>query len=171
MARFEKKIFLRGKKMGKYVENSLQKNETIVKKADLNGLFLVSAWIMGILFCWLLLIPTIKAIIKTVRFKNIELAITNKRIIGKVGVANTQALDAPLNKIQNVGVSQKFGGKIFNYGTVTITTAAGEFTFGAIKNANAFKNAVSAQMEQYEEDKMKEQASQMAAAMASAINK
>ena len=48
--------------MGKYVENNLNKNEVIVQKAKLNGLMLLSAWLKGILLCWLLLIPTIKAI-------------------------------------------------------------------------------------------------------------
>ena len=43
--------------MGKYVENNLGKGETIVKKAELNPAALVGAWIFGILFCWLLLIP------------------------------------------------------------------------------------------------------------------
>lgn len=157
--------------MGKYVENNLGKNETIVKKADLNSLFLLWTWIKGILFCWLLLIPTVKAIIATIRFSRIELAVTNKRIIGKIGVANTQSLDAPLNKIQNVGVKQKFGGKIFNYGDVTITTAAGEFNFGAIKNVNAFKGILMAQIDQFEEDRLKQQADQMARAMSSAIGK
>lgn len=157
--------------MGKYVENNLGRNETIVKKADLNGLFLVAAWIKGILFCWLLLIPTIKAIIATVRFKNIELAITTKRIIGKIGVANTQALDAPLNKVQNVAVAQPFFGKIFNYGTIQINTAAGEYQFGAIKNADAFKRMIMSQIDQFEEDRLKQQADQMAHAMAGAINR
>lgn len=155
--------------MGKYVENNLGKNEVIVKKADRNGLFLVSTWIVGILFCWLLLIPFVKAIIKTVQFTHVELAITNKRVVGKVGVANTKALDAPLNKIQNVSVTQKLGGKIFNYATVTINTAAGEYNFGAVKNANAFKGMLMAQIDQFEEDRLKQQANQMAAAMASAI--
>lgn len=157
--------------MSKYVEKNLGKNETIVKKADLNGLFLVAAWIKGILFCWLLLIPTIKAIIATVRFKNIELAITTKRIIGKIGVANTQALDAPLNKVQNVAVAQPFFGKIFNYGTIQINTAAGEYQFGAIKNADAFKRMIMSQIDQFEEDRLKQQADQMAHAMAGAINR
>lgn len=157
--------------MGKYVENSLGKNETIVKKADRNGLFLVGAWIKGILLCWLLLIPTVKAIIATVRFNAVELACTTKRVVGKIGFANTKAMDAPLNKIQNMSVSQPFFGKIFNYGTVTITTAAGEFQFGAIKNAEAFKRIVMAQVDQFEEDRMKQQADQMAKAMAGAINK
>lgn len=156
--------------MSKYVENSLGKNETIVKKADLNGLFLVGAWVKGILLIWLLFIPFIKAIIATVRFSAIELAITSRRVVGKIGVANTKAMDAPLNKIQNVSVTQPFLGKIFNYGTIKITTAAGEFTFGAIKNADAFKGMIMAQMDQFEEDRLKQQADQMAKAMAGAIN-
>lgn len=157
--------------MGKYVENNLGKNEVIVKKADLNGLFLFSAWLKGILLCWLLLIPTIKAIVATVKFCHIELAVTNKRVIGKIGVANTQSLDAPLNKIQNASVTQKLGGKIFNYGTININTAAGEFHFVAVKNAEAFKGMLMAQIDQFEEDRMKLQASQMAQAMSSVINK
>lgn len=156
--------------MGKYVENNLGKNETIVKKADMNNLFLLSKWIFGILFFWLLFIPTIKALIATIKFKNIELAITNKRVIGKVGVANTQALDAPLNKVQNASVSQTLGGKIFNYGTVRIDTAAGKFEFPAVKNADAFKGMLMAQIDQYEEDRVKQQAAEMANAMSAAMN-
>ena len=155
--------------MGKYVESNLGKNETIVKKAELNALFLLGAWLKGILFCWLLLIPTIKAIIKTVQFNHIELAITNKRIIGKAGVANTQSLDAPLNKIQNTSVSQPFFGKIFNYGVVRIDTAAGKFEFGCVKNAEAFKGMIMAQIDQYEEDRVKQQAAEMAQAMSAAL--
>lgn len=153
-----------------YVENNLTKNEVIVKKADRNGLFLLGVWIKGILFCWLLLIPLIKAIIKTVQFNNVELAITNKRIVGKTGVVNTDALDAPLNKIQNVSVNQSFGGKIFNYSTVQINTAAGVWKFNAIKNGDKFKGMIMAQVDQYEEDRIKQQAAEMASAMAGVMN-
>ncbi len=157
--------------MGKYVENNLTKNETIVKKADLNPLALVGSWIFGILFFWLLFIPLFKAIAATIRFNNIELAITNKRVVGKVGVFNTKALDAPLDKIQNVSVSQTLGGKIFNHGIVTVDTAAGKFTFGMIKNADAFKSQLMAQVDQFQEDKLQLQAEKMAAAMSGVINK
>ena len=157
--------------MSKYVEQNLGKNEVIVKKADRNGLFLLSTWLKGILLCWLLLIPTIKAIIATVQFNHVELAITNKRVVGKTGVVNTKALDASLNKIQNVSVTQKLGGKIFNYSTIKINTAAGEYQFGAIKHADAFKNMLMAQIDQFDEDRMTQQADQMAQAMAGVINR
>lgn len=154
-----------------YVEKNLGKNEAIVKKADKNGLFLLGAWIKGILLFWLLFIPTIKAIAATICFKNVELAITNKRIIGKVGVFNTKTLDAPLNKIQNVSENQKFFGKLFNYSTIAINTAAGEFCFDCIKSGAQFKNMILAQIDQYEEDRIAQQANQMANAMAGAINR
>ncbi len=157
--------------MGKYAQSSLGKNETLVKQADRNGLFLLGAWIKGILFCWLLFIPTIKAIAATIRFTHIELAITNKRVIGKVGVFSLHALDSPLNKVQNVSVSQPFFGKLFNFGTVTIATAATEISFPAIKNADAFKNMLLAQIDQYEEDRVKQQAAEMASAMSAAMKK
>ncbi len=157
--------------MGKYVENNLSRDEKIVKVAKLNRLFLLGAWIKGIFLCFLLLIPTIKAIIKTVQFHHIELGITNKRIIGKTGVFNTKTLDAPLDKIQNVGVKETFFGKMFNYGIIEIDTAAGSFLYDAVKNANSFKTAVLVQIDQAKEDALAKQASQMAQAMASAISK
>lgn len=154
--------------MANYVENHLGKNETIVKMADRNGLFLVGTWIKGILL-GVFIVPFIKAIIKTVQFLNVELAITNKRIIGKVGVANTKSLDAPLNKIQNSSVTQSFFGKIFNYATVRIDTAAGQFEFPAIKNAENFKSMLMNQIDQYEEDRVRQQATEMANAMSAAL--
>jgi len=157
--------------MGKYVEANLGKNETIVKKAELNPIVLVVTWIGAVLFFWLLFIPVIKAIIITVRYFNTELAITNKRVVGKVGFLNTKALDAPLNKIQNVSARSNLFGKIFNYGTVVINTAAGQFVYEAVKNIDQFKGALMAQIDQAEEDKIREQAQQMANAMSSAIQK
>ena len=155
--------------MGKYVENNLGKNENIVKKAELNWISLIPTWLGGILFCWLLLIPFFNAIITTVKFFHIELAVTNKRIIGKAGVVNTSALDAPLNKVQNVSVKENLWGKILNYGTVRIDTAAGKYEFYMVKNANAFKGMVMAQIDQYEEDRIKQQAAEMANAMSAAL--
>lgn len=156
--------------MGKYVENNLNKNETVVKEAKLHFFSLVTTWIFALLFFWLLFIPVIKAIIFTVKFFFVELAITNKRIIGKSGVIDSSALDAPLNKIQSVATSSGLGGKIFGYGDITINTAAGKFVYSAIANPEEFKRAIMAQIDQAEEDRVQEQARAMAAAMSGAIN-
>ena len=62
-------------------------------------------------------------------------------------------------------------GKIFYYGTVVVNTAAGQFAYGAVKNIDQFKGALMAQIDQAEEDKIKEQVQQMANAMWSAMQK
>ena len=154
-----------------YVDSNLGKNEVIVKKMDRNAMPLIGAWIVGILFFWLLFIPLFKAIKKTIVFSNTEMAITNKRLIGKVGVVRTESMDIALNKVQNASVKYSFWGKIFNCGTISISSAAGNMTIGYVKNAEAFKGAIMAQIDQYEEDRMKEQAAQMASAMAGVLNK
>ena len=155
--------------MGKFVENNLTKNEKVERECKTNGLFLIPTWIKGILFCWLLLIPLIKAIIATIAFTKRELVLTNKKVAGRVGLVNTKSMDIPLNKIQNVAVTQNLGGKIFNYATIEITAAAGKFIYAGMKNAEDFKRAVIAQQDQFEEDRIKEQASQMANAVAGTI--
>ena len=155
--------------MGKYVENNIGMNENIVQKAKLTKLFLVGTWIKGILLCWLLFIPVFKAIVATIRHFKTELGITNKRIIGKVGIINTKALDAPLNKIQNVSSEQKFWGKIFNYGTIKVNTAAGSYDFDGVSSPDEFKRSIMNQIEQYEQDRVKQQAAEMASAMAGAL--
>ena len=155
--------------MAKYVEKNLGKNETIVKVAGRTSWLLFWTWVKGILLCWLLFIPLFKAIKATIIYCKAELGITNTRVIGKIGVFNTKALDAPLNKIQNTSVTQPFWGKIFNYGTIAINTAAGEYKFDGIVSPDAFKGILLAQIDQYEEDRVKQQASEMANAMASAL--
>ena len=155
--------------MSNYIGNSLGKGEKVVKRAQFNGLFLLGKWILGVLFCWLLFIPTIKAIAETVKFKNVELGFTNKRVVGKRGVFNTRTLDAPLNKIQNMTVTQTFFGQIFNYSTVRIDTAAGSFYFEAVKDADHFKRLLMNEIDKYEEELVKQQAMQMANAMSAAL--
>ena len=62
-------------------------------------------------------------------------------------------------------------GKIFGYSNIKITTAADSISFSYVKKAEEFKKAVFAQQEIYNDEKIKQQATQMASAMASAINK
>ena len=157
--------------MGKYVESNLNRNETLIEEAKRSIACLIPTWILAVLFCWTIVVPII-ALIDTIRYFNVELAYTNKRVIGKADSAKgddtTKTMDAPLNKIQTASVSQPLFGKIFKYGTVRVETAASKYTFGGIKDPHGFKNRLMAQIEEYENDKIKEQAAQMASAMAAA---
>ena len=54
--------------------------ETIRITPKKNAIFLVLKWIWGILGCWLLLIPLIRAIAETIRFCHTEYLITDKNV-------------------------------------------------------------------------------------------
>ena len=151
--------------MGNYVERNLNSKESILKNAELHPIHLVMAWIWGIVGCWLLLIPTIIAIRKTIIYLNTELSVTDKRVIGKAGFINSTSLDAPLNKIQNVTVSSGLWGKIFKYGNIEIQTAGDAIAFYAIKDVDNFKKFLMNQIEEYESSRIKAQAQELAAAM------
>ncbi len=151
--------------MGKYVERNLNPKETILKNAELHPIQLIVAWIWGIFGCWLLLIPTFKAIKVAINYFNIELSVTDKRVIGKAGFISSASLDARLNKIQNVTVSSGFFGKIFKYGTIEVQTGGDAITFNGIKNPDQFKRFLMNQIDEYENAKIKAQAQELAAAM------
>ncbi|NLC94979.1 MAG: PH domain-containing protein [Bacilli bacterium] len=68
----------------------------------------------------LLLIPTIKAIKKTVKYCTTEFVITNKKLVEKYGWLNTHCDEMVLSSIENITVTQSLWGKIFKYGNVII---------------------------------------------------
>ena len=63
-------------------------------------------------------------------------------IEGKTGVIRTKKLNSPLDKVQSISVESGFWGKIFNYGTITITSAASVISFQGIGDAKHFEPLV-----------------------------
>ena len=100
-----------------------------------------------------------------IRFFTTKLEITNKRLHGKTGLLNTNELDSPLNKINGIQVNQGIFGKIFNYGTIRITTASSLFEFNYITNPNEFKTILNNQIEAYDDARIEKQAKKLANAI------
>lgn len=138
--------------------------EETIKKAKLSVVALVFKLIVDFFACCIL-IGLVWLPRDLIRYFTTKLEITNKRIRGKIGLVNTNELDSPLNKINSVQVLQGFFGKVFNYGTIVITTASSVFEFGYITNPNEFKNILNNQIEAYDENKMDMQAKKIAEAM------
>ena len=130
--------------MGYLLKNVVNQNETVKIIPKKNPCFLIFAWIWGILGCWLLLIPTFKAIKKTFRFFTTEYLITDHNVMEKYGLLSTHTDEMPLSKIENIVVNYTFWGKIFNYGTVTLQgTNRNNITFRDVKNAERIKKDLS----------------------------
>lgn len=94
-----------------------------------------------------------------------QLVITNKRLYGKSGLIKTKTLDTPLNKVNTVSVSSGLIGKVFGYGTVHVSSSSGNYNYSAIKDPAHFRETLMAQIEQYENDRIKKQAEEMARAI------
>ena len=108
-------------------------------------------------------IPLIKQLLINV---TTHLAITNKRIVGKVGILRVDTIDFPIEKVDNVTYNAGIFGNLFKYYTLQITGTSGDKKeLKMVANAQAFKNAVSEAIERHAEEARKAQAAEIAAAM------
>ena len=129
------------RKMGNYLKNNVVGSNEIIKiEPTKNPIFLVLKWIWGVLGCWLIFIPTIQAIIATVKYHTSEYLVTDKRVMEKYGWISTHTDEMPLNKVENVTVTYTFWGKLFNYATICFQGANhNNVSFSYIKNAEQVK--------------------------------
>lgn len=139
---------------------NLGKDETVVTQGKMHWATLIPhillmALLIGFFTIW-------GAVI---RMCTTELVLTNKRLYGKKGLVNTKTLDAPLNKINTVSVQSGLWGKLFGYGTLHITTSSGAYVYQGIRTPDVFRGAVMEAIDAFDEDRIKKQAAEMAAAI------
>jgi len=143
-----------------YVESNLLPNEQITYRAGLHWIiyalpaivFLIAilvalsggGWIagvaIGVIGFVLLLPPWIKA-------SSSEFAITNKRVLIKIGLIRRHSLELLLQKVEGIGVDQGVLGRILGYGTITVSGVGGtKETFQMISNPLEFRRQVQASL-------------------------
>jgi uncharacterized membrane protein YdbT with pleckstrin-like domain len=72
-----------------------------------------------------------------------EFAVTNKRVMMKVGVLSTRSYELLLAKVEGISVTQGILGKIFDYGDIVVTGTGGmQEPFADIQDPFAFRRAV-----------------------------
>jgi len=100
--------------MSNYIESNLIKDEQIELKTTYHPIIF---WrLTGILS--LFIIPFIE-------MKTDEFAVTNKRVIIKIGWISRKIFEMNHSKIESVNVDQGILGRIFNYGSITIIGSGG----------------------------------------------
>ena len=142
-----------------YVESNLLPNEQITYRAKLHWIIYtlpaivfviailvalggggIAAAVVGVTGLLLLLPPWIKA-------SSSEFAITNKRVLIKVGLIRRHSLELLLQKVEGIGVDQGFGGRILGYGTITVSGVGGtKEAFRMISNPLEFRRQVQASL-------------------------
>lgn len=71
-----------------------------------------------------------------------QYVLTNRRIIAKKGLVQRDSLELLLRKCEGVQIRQSVLGRIFDYGTVIVTTGEATNNFEYIKNPIAFSSAI-----------------------------
>jgi len=100
--------------MGSYVRNNLISGEEIVYEAKLHWKIFFTLKALLTLF----IAPIIQ------RWTS-EFAITNKRIIIKVGLISRHTLEMNLSKVESINVEQHLLGRMLGYGTIVVRGTGG----------------------------------------------
>ena len=115
--------------MGKYVQDNLSKDEQVIHEAKLDWIIFVSLKAILTLF-----------IAPLIAVATSEFAITNKRIIIKVGLISRHTLEMNLSKIESVNIIQSILGRMLGYGTIVVIGTGGtKEPFAGISDPMAFR--------------------------------
>lgn len=100
--------------MCSYVQKVLTPNEHVAYTARLHWIIFVSP--MNVLTLWLH---------PLIRRATSEHAITNKRVIIKVGLISRRTLEMNLSKIESVNVNQSIVARLLGYGSIVVVGTGG----------------------------------------------
>ncbi len=115
-----------------YVEKSLMPGEEVTYRAALHWIVFVSLKALLTLF-----------IAPLVQRATSEFAVTNRRVVVKVGLVSRKTIELNLEKVESIGVEQTILGRILDYGTIVIIGTGGtREPFRGIRDPLDFRRAV-----------------------------
>jgi len=143
-----------------YVESNLLPNEQITYRAKLHRIIYAlpaivvavavltalggGGWIAGAAIGaigFVLWVPP------WIRSFSSEFAVTNKRVLIKVGLIRRHSIELLLQKVEGIGVDQGLLGRILGYGTITVSGVGGtKEAFRMISNPLEFRRQVQASL-------------------------
>jgi uncharacterized membrane protein YdbT with pleckstrin-like domain len=152
-----------------YIDDNLVAGEKVMYRAHLHwviyipavfALLLLSA--MGVAFraaentkniAWLFFVLAPLPLIKPyLLYRFSEFAVTDKRVLVKTGILQRHTLETLLTKVENMSVDQSIWGRLFNYGTITVTGTGGtKEQFERIAAPLEFRKQIQAATLKYQE--------------------
>jgi uncharacterized membrane protein YdbT with pleckstrin-like domain len=128
-----------------YVDDNLVPGETVEYRAHLHWVLYVRAALLlvvgvvlllggfgGPSWAWLGYVGAAAALAGvawavSIRIKvaSSEFAVTNRRVLIKIGLVQRHTLELMLNKVEGIGVDQGVLGRVLNFGTIVVTGTGG----------------------------------------------
>src|SRR5206468_8290780 len=88
-------------------------------------------------------------------YRTSEFAVTNKRVMIKVGWIRHRTMETMLSKVEAIGVEQSIMGRMLNFGSITVTGTGGtKEPFRKIARPLEFRRQVQAAIAAVEESKV-----------------
>ncbi|MDO8915642.1 MAG: PH domain-containing protein [Coriobacteriia bacterium] len=152
-----------------YIERELNEGEKIVLMGRVSwwtivpqtllalGIGVVAAVTAGMLgalvpLFWFIMLPLVLVLWLAVvarqilRVLSTEIAITDRRVMSKTGILRTEVKTTPLDKVNNVNVSQSFFGNMLGYGDIEVTTATADtndnHSIKSLAHSDRFRNTL-----------------------------
>jgi len=96
----------------------------------------------------LLVVAFVIVVAAMVKRSAVEMAVTNRRVIIKTGLASRRSLEIMLAKVESIGVVEPTMGRILGYGTLTIHGTGGTpEPFSRIAHPSEFRREVQQQID------------------------
>jgi uncharacterized membrane protein YdbT with pleckstrin-like domain len=140
-----------------YVDDSLIPDEQVVFRTRLHLIiFFIPIVLLAISVCLFVYTVPLAAevvlaaavlwfLVKYVDYASSEFAVTNKRVIIKVGVLRRRTVEMLNTKVEAVSVNQGILGRILGYGNIVVTGTGGtNEPFNGISSPLEFRRAVQA---------------------------
>ena len=140
-----------------YVDDSLIPDEQVVFRTRLHLIiFFIPIVLLAISVCLFIYTVPVAAetvlavavlwfLVKYVDYASSEFAVTNKRVIIKVGVLRRRTVEMLNTKVEAVSVNQGILGRILGYGNIVVTGTGGtNEPFNGISSPLEFRRAVQA---------------------------
>lgn len=108
-----------------YIESSLSQSEKIEVTFPLHWASRLNLWACIVIGFFLMGLPWLYAIYEYYRLKNIEIAVTNKRVVLKQGIFGRYTEELKIDAIESIEIWQGVYGRMFGYGNVYITGRGG----------------------------------------------
>jgi uncharacterized membrane protein YdbT with pleckstrin-like domain len=81
-----------------------------------------------------------------------EMAVTDKRVVIKVGLAARRTIELLLSKVESIGVEESMMGRMLGYGTVVLRGTGGTpEPFDTVDHPIEFRKQVEQQIEKWQE--------------------
>jgi uncharacterized membrane protein YdbT with pleckstrin-like domain len=89
------------------------------------------------------------------RVGSAEFVVTNRRVMIKLGIVSRRTVETMLSKVEGVTVEQTIAGRIFDYGTMTVTGTGGtRETFEHLAAPLKFRRQVQAQLARLDDERL-----------------